>query len=200
MPLFQIQSAVAEPHSPPFYTSSLTPPGFIHCPDHHVPCAVLFFHHRPRSATHLAFQCHSAFQPPLDRPTVARSVPVSIGSQVSHGDAKYGLEVPISVRSMPYDRFEPPSGALGRTELRSAGSRVVGVTCWPCYHPQRAAPLEAAPFRLHPLLPRRPDPSGPRQANSGRPSSVEVSGDCRFSTLQTYRLPQNALGAQRVFL
>jgi hypothetical protein len=76
--------------------------GLIYCPDHHVPCVLLFFHHRPRSAAHPAFQCHSASPQPLDRPTVARSVPVSIGAPISHfdRDAKYGLEVPIAVRSM----------------------------------------------------------------------------------------------------
>ena len=42
--------------------------------------ALLFLRHRPRSSAHSAFQCHAASQQLLDRPTIAGSVPVSIGS------------------------------------------------------------------------------------------------------------------------
>jgi hypothetical protein len=44
-------------------------------------------------------------------------------------DAKYGLEVPVAVRSMII-RFEPGFAVLGRMEQRNGGSKVVAAICW----------------------------------------------------------------------
>ena len=54
-------------------------------------------------------------------------------------DAKYGLEVPIAVRSMAIRPCAPRSEVPGRTELRSGGSKAVGAICWTTSSPSTSA-------------------------------------------------------------
>jgi hypothetical protein len=44
-------------------------------------------------------------------------------------DAKFGLEVPVAIRSLRMSPVRTSYEALGRTALQSAGSRVVGAIC-----------------------------------------------------------------------
>jgi hypothetical protein len=76
--------------------------GLLYRTDPHFPSALLLFRHQSRPPTCAAFQRHTTSLQHVDRATVAGSFPRSSGFSISHlrPDAKYGLEVPIAVRSM----------------------------------------------------------------------------------------------------
>ena len=58
--------------------------GPLYRSDHHLRCALLFLHHRPRSEAYREFQRYVLSDLRLDHSAVARGLPVSIGSSVPH--------------------------------------------------------------------------------------------------------------------
>src|SRR3984893_14112863 len=57
---------------------------FFYRSDHHLRCALLLLHHRPRSEAYREFQRYVPSGRRLDHPAVARGLRVSIGSSVPH--------------------------------------------------------------------------------------------------------------------